>query len=361
MSLTYELLRAPDQLAEILRKRNKKALVVPYYSGRAEDKLTRILNGELFGCGEDVVRKFFDKEQFKLLCDRLLIPTVEGRAFDRGALDPDRAMSQGTQLARKLLEIHSKVIIRGASGSAGSSLHMCSLSNLEETLRAAVMTQQDRFLVEPLLLSKCSPNDQWAIGRCGEIVHIGTSRQIFDAGLRHIGNTSLLGLNHDELQQIQSISRRIVTEMADQGYKGVIGIDYIVTPRGVFPVENNARFNGSTYAYSILERLGLRHRRGVSWYMTKVQSSARNCSEAIQGLADYLYDRERKAGVVPIDVSRVCTYGTLDLLIVGHSSAQVVKTLKNLLNAGFIVDYRRKNDPTNESFVESGVSLGVAA
>jgi hypothetical protein len=363
-SLTLELLRNPSRLSAILDKQNKKALVVPYYSGSAEDSLAKELGGELYGCREELVQKFFDKEQFKLLCERLSIPTVAGQAFDRSELDPDGLIRDGVKLARELLATHGQIIIRGTSGSAGSSLHICSSSDLEQTLRSAVKTQQRRFLVEPLLPSKCSPNDQWAIGRNGEIVHIGTSRQIFDRGLRHIGNISLLGINHDELQQIQSISRAIVLEMASQGYKGVIGIDYIATPRGVFPVENNARFNGSTYAYSVLERLGLRHTRGVRWYMTKVQSSVRHCSDALKNLGVNLYDCQHKAGVIPTDVSRVCTHGTLDLLIVGQSSTQLIKILKNLLKAGFIVDYRRKNAPlanSNSMFFPQSNSLeGVA-
>ncbi|MBW2166424.1 MAG: hypothetical protein JRG74_10145 [Deltaproteobacteria bacterium] len=43
--------------------------------------------------------------------------------------------------------------------------------------------------------------------------------------------------------------------MAESGYNGVVDIDYIVSDEGIFPVENNARFNGSSYVSMIVDNI----------------------------------------------------------------------------------------------------------
>lgn len=60
---------------------------------------------------------------------------------------------------------------------------------------------------------------------------------------------------------VTGYSQRIVSRMAASGYCGVVGIDYMVSGQGIFPVENNARFNGSSYVnitvHNIEEQIGL--------------------------------------------------------------------------------------------------------
>jgi predicted ATP-grasp superfamily ATP-dependent carboligase len=47
----------------------------------------------------------------------------------------------------------------------------------------------------------------------------------------------------------------VVINMAEFGYRGVVGIDYIVSDEGIFPVENNARFNASSYVSMIVDNI----------------------------------------------------------------------------------------------------------
>ncbi len=61
--------------------------------------------------------------------------------------------------------------------------------------------------------------------------------------------------------------------MADTGYKGVVGIDYIVSDEGVFPVENNARFNGSSYVSLIVDNIEKLTAPIPCWKFMKIRRS----------------------------------------------------------------------------------------
>jgi len=159
------------------------------------------------------------------------------------------------EIVNGYLSAYKTVIIRGTLGESGISLYKTDGNDLPLLYREIADSGEKVVIIEPFLKVNSSPNDQWAIGRDGEITHLGMRDQLCERGLIHVGTFKGPAVAPEVCNYITETSEKIVHHMAKSGYRGVAGIDYIVAEEGIFPIENNARFNGSSYAGMIVDNI----------------------------------------------------------------------------------------------------------
>lgn len=318
LPLSEAIARNPKPVREALDRIGRRAVLVPFYSGDAELAAARAIGATLFGCDERTTLKYFDKESFKAECRALDIAVVEGTSHDargRSGLRP-----HADELASRVIELlqhYPSVIIRGTVGAGGKSVYTVDNSDADAVEEALSAIPDDRVLVEPLLTVIASPNDQWLIEASGEINHIGVSAQIFE-GLRHKGNLKGQYFSKRIYDYIRETSGKIVSAMADGGYRGIVGIDYIVSDEGIFPIENNARMNGSSFTFGIIDALEARHGRIGAWKFFKARTNPTTFAELARRIAPLLYDGSSSNAVFPYDCEALAKNGTFAPVLCGE-------------------------------------------
>jgi hypothetical protein len=179
------------------------------------------------------------------------------------------------------------------------------------------VSPQEMYLVEPFLSVVASPNDQWAICRDGSLVYLGISAQLFD-GFCHVGNLAGQYFSDRISHYIQAASQKLVLGMAAGGYRGIVGIDYIITPEGIYPIENNARMNGSTYCLGVVERMRQRGIPAQAWKFFRAFSSAFSFEALRKKLAPILYDGSLLNGVFPLECEGLKDTGSFTAVVFGE-------------------------------------------
>lgn len=315
-TLSELILASPNRVKKAIRATGRRPIVVPFYSGESEQELCRLLDADLFGCDEKVILKYFNKESFKAECVELGIPMVGGA---NARVDGSKRLKESelADIVLTLLNEYPKLIIRGAEGSAGSSLYTLDKSNVLEVYRQVRRNQESSLLVEPFLKVIASPNDQYVIGRNGELSHLGISSQLFE-GLKHTGNLFGQYLSPRIEEYIKSTSATIVHSMAAHGYRGVVGIDYIVSSEGIFPVENNARMNGSSFTLGIIDHLADRHGSIPTWKFYKGSTQPCTFKELVKRIEPVLYNGSGINCVFPYDCDTLAQNGKFTPVLVAE-------------------------------------------
>lgn len=306
----------PEPVQRAINRSGRKPLHIPFYSDARVNALCAEHGWELFGCSEETTLQFFDKQRFKEICAELEIPIVEGVNF--GANKSYRPSAKN--LARFLLTLlnsYPSLVIRGTLGSAGKSVYQVESSCLEEVVSQIQQDCGSEFLVEPFLQVISSPNDQWCIRRDGSPAFIGMSAQLFD-GFKHEGNLFGQYFSQRVMRQIESSSRKIVNRMAASGYRSVVGIDYVVSDNGVFPIENNSRLNGSTFSFAIVDAARSRLPEIACWKFYKASIEPARFEDLLNLLHPILYDGTKVNSVFPFDCDLFETTGVFEVLLLAE-------------------------------------------
>ncbi len=149
-----------------------------------------------------------------------------------------------------------------SSGSKGTY----AIHNLDEYIRAVKSLKKfsrGRTIVVSKFVEGEAASIQVCVTKYG-IFSGGIQKQLIDS--QYLGNTKLEGANkwgggevggnypdivHHQTQEIASI---VGSELASHGYKGVFGIDLIITPnKEVYSIEINARLTGYSHIISELQ------------------------------------------------------------------------------------------------------------
>lgn len=240
-----------------------------------------------------------------------------------------------TACVKRYLTTHETVIIRGTLGESGMSLYKTG-TGLEVLYGEIADSGEKQVLIEPFLtLITSTPNDQWAIGRDGTINHLGMLNQICEKGMVHIGNLKGQQPDQNVYDYIRDASHRIVTDMAKNGYCGVVGLDYIVSGEGIFPVENNARFNGSSYVSMVVHNIEqLTATRIPFWKFIKTRTSPCSFPELIGRLAPHLYDGSKLNSVFPLNCKNLPESGDFAIALLAENLEQIIKLEDSLKGLG---------------------------
>lgn len=329
-SLSECIIKNPEPILEIIQKIGRKPVYVPWYSGKKETEAAKILGAELFGATEATTQKYNDKSQFKAICQQLGIPVVVGNSF---AVRPDDSNNASNMfhVINNHLSTHETVIVRGTVGESGMSLYKTTGNDLPELYEIIAASGEKMILIEPFLRVISSPGDQWVIQRNGDISHLGVTDQICERGMVHIGTQQGPPISQRLHERIKQTSQKIVNHMLKFGYRGVLGIDYIVTGEGVFPVENNARFNGSTYTRLIIDNLKKITPAIDYWKFIKIKTPPCSFLELADRIQSILYDGEKINSVFPYNCSSLGSTGDFAVILLAEDLKHLIY-LEELLN-----------------------------
>lgn len=298
----------PSPVREAIAKSGRKPVYVPYYCSESEQEVARLLDASLFGSDPTLTRRFFNKSSFKEECLALGIPMVEGAHHEINAAS---ALNQAemAEIVRRLLSYHGRVIIRGTEDSNARSLFLADSPDIQELYNRLIENADTSVLIEPFLNVISSPNAQWCIDRAGKIHFIGITAQFFQ-GFKWAGNFSGQYYSPRVYGYIRESSKKIAEEMARRGYRGIMGIDYIVCEEGIFPIENNARLTGSSFAIALTDEIRTRLPGVSCWKFFKARTAPCSFEELLQRIDRVVYNGERTNCVFPFMVDQLGETGT---------------------------------------------------
>jgi len=333
MTLSELIVNDPAPILAHLSPPLKKPVYVPWFSGQKENEAAAILGADLFGASKAATIKYNDKASFKAICETLGIGVVDGHSFEIHGDDKNyRDFEEGITL---YLLTTKTVIIRGTMGEAGMSLYKTQGNDIKTIHRQIVLSGEKTVIIEPFLDVHTSPNDQWVIGRDGTITHIGMCEQICESGMVYIGTLKGKSYSRTILEKVSRISGKIVRQMSRSGYRGVIGIDYIITDEGIFPIENNARFNGSSYAGMIVENIREKLKSPLPfWKLLKTKTNKCSFQELANGMESILYDGKKTDCVFPYDCKALSESGNFAVILLAEDMDQITFMEKSLNDMG---------------------------
>jgi len=333
LSLSERIVKHPEPILEIIEETGRKPVYVPWYSGKMEAEAAARIGAELFGATGAGTLRYNDKSEFKTICQELDIPVVTGHSFTMNPEDSTNA-SDMVRVIHLYLRSHKQVIIRGTVGESGMSLYKTDGNDLPELYEKIASTGEKMVIIEPFLGVISSPGDQWVIDRSGDIGHLGITDQICERGMVHVGTQYGLPQSARLKKYISQTSQKIVQHMAEYGYRGLVGIDYIVTADGIFPVENNARFNGSTYVRLIVDNLEKKGEMVDYWKFIKIKTNPCSFVELIDSLQDIIYDGTKKNSVFPYNCNALENTGDFAVILLAEDFNHLVYLEKLLGERG---------------------------
>jgi biotin carboxylase len=283
-----------------------------------ENEAAKVLGAELFGAPESETLYYNDKASFKIICQQLNIPVVEGVSFEMQPQNSENYRMM-KNVIKRLLQSYSTVIIRGTLGESGMSLYKTKGDDIAEIYHEISDSGEKVIIIEPFLNVSSSPNDQWIISRDGSINHLGMRNQICKKGMIHTGTFNKVQISNDNSKYIKETSLKIVNKMAKTGYRGVVGIDYIVTDKGIFPVENNARFNGSSYVSIIVDNIKKLTTPIPVWKFMKIKTTPCSFIELKERLKSALYDGVRTNSIFPFNSNALPDTGSFSLILLAEN------------------------------------------
>ncbi len=322
MTLSELIIDNPEPIRKIIKQTGRKPVYVPWFSGDQENEVAKLLGGEIFGAPESETIKYNDKASFKMICQQLNIPVVEGVAFEMQPLKSEN-YAEMESIINGYLQTYSTVILRGALGEFGMSLYKTQGDDIAEIYKEISASNEKTIIIEPFLNVSSSPGDQWAIGRDGSINYIGTQDQICKEGMIHTGTINTVAHSDADSAYITETSRKIVNEMARTGYVGVVGIDYIVSDEGIFPVENNARFNGSSYPILIVDQIKQLNVQVPVWKFIKFKITPCTFPELQNRLQSTIFDGKKANSIFPYNCEALSDTGNLSFLFLAENESHI--------------------------------------
>jgi len=148
------------------------------------------------------------------------------------------------------------VVVRSSRSVGGAGVWVAHTATQRHELKKRIEKRRGEvFILQRWIDSVSSPNLQMYVGE-DSICVLGMSTQVFRDGIRHVGNY-FDGSGDDEVDgRIMAQGKALAMEAARMGYRGILGIDFIVTASGeIYAVEINARHNTSTHAMWFANRL----------------------------------------------------------------------------------------------------------
>ncbi|HJM83607.1 MAG TPA: hypothetical protein QF720_08475 [Nitrospinota bacterium] len=256
---------------------------------------------------------------------------------DLGLPQPKTLIGSKDSIAIKILtwEATNPIIVRANTSIGGSRVWSASTPDERRTVSKEVERNLDQmFLMQTLEDVTFSPNLQYRV--CDkEICVVGRTIQILDNCFEHSGNIFDGVEDLSIASNLDKQGRVLALEAAHMGYRGLLGVDFIVTQAGdVYAVELNARYNSSTYALSFCNRVlngdPLKAvESGLCGYLRLKTGRILTGMQWINRLGDLAYNPSTKRGALPYD----CESEYLELVIIGNDSNdrdQIIEQLKAL-------------------------------
>jgi hypothetical protein len=321
-TLSELIVANPEPVKKMIGELGRKPVYVPWFSAQMEAAAAKTLGADLFGATQSDTLEHNDKATFKALCKKLKVPVVNGVTFE---MQPGNSNNFNEMISHveRYRSAHDTVIIRGTLGEAGMSLYKTNGDDLAELYQAIAESGEKVILIEPFLDVTSTPNDQWVVGRDGRITHIGMLEQVCERGMVHIGSLKGDGPSPQVFDAIKQTSLKIVTAMAESGYQGLTGFDYIVTDEGIFPVENNARFNGSSYVNIIVHNIEELIGPVPVWKFIKIKTAPCTFTQLSKQIDSVLYNGSKLDCVFPFNCEDLSRTGDFAVVLLAQDMNQL--------------------------------------
>jgi ATP-grasp domain len=233
-----------------------------------------------------------------------------------------------------------RAIVRGTLGAGGSSVFVTGPDGFVGPVGDAFTAQpaQAVYLVEEHLAVRASPNVQVFIHPAtGRATCVSIADQLLTPALGYRGN--VYPTTAASAPEMVEASLRMAGWLSRLGYRGVFGLDFIECddPAGGtrwMLVEINPRFNGSTQAVAMLERLNRRRQSEgkppIGGFAGGVlATSARTVPQLLSRLGARCYDPASACGVVPFHTAGLSD-GMCGLVVFANSRADAVRVFDEL-------------------------------
>jgi hypothetical protein len=247
-SLSEKVLKDKSLLAFLQRlgEDGNQVVLHPYMSTQLEAKIAHQIKGTVNGPPPELSLKVNSKIYLPTLLHELALPVPEYEIVNSMKV---------VETAKKFIAQYEQIIIIGNHTYGG--LAVWPIRNQAElnafTINLSQCNTEELFLVEKMYDVLCSPNIQYLISESA-IQALGMSDQILDQGMKHHGNT--YPSSATQLETLWHNSRRLCEALQTQGYRGLLGLDFIETTEGkVFAVDINGRANASSFGLYVLRKL----------------------------------------------------------------------------------------------------------
>ncbi|MGK7344204.1 MAG: hypothetical protein ACNS63_00115 [Candidatus Nitrospinota bacterium M3_3B_026] len=267
-----------------------------YMPSRAEERLAEAAGRPIARAPSEVVDLLNDKIFFLRILEDIGTPMMETFVGNADAA------------AQRLRRESARPLMLRAGGSVGGSRVWPVRSEAEKAAAIRGLDTAPRgglYILQPLLEAEYSPNLQFYID--DETARLfGETAQVMDGMFRHSGNVFDRAAEGAVREELLRQGAAIALEAASLGYRGVLGVDFIVTPEGmVYAVEMNARWNTSTHALWFLNRLmnagplaQVESGRGA---FVRFPAGGLSVMEWIEALGEDVLDPDTGRGVLPCD------------------------------------------------------------
>jgi len=300
-------------------------VVEPYMGGEQIEQLSGMLGAELRAPKTALLNRLNLKSNLCPILGHARVATIPTTVAAR-----DDAMST----ARHMLNEYGAVLVRSDLSIGGHGVWKVEVESGFDALAAGIERADPSrlFVLQPLLEVTDSPNVQYDISECGAEL-LGVSAQQMTQSFAFGGNEYPSPLGDDA--QILHQGRRVGKWLFEAGYRGMVGIDFIVTSAlsqeggGVFIVEINPRVNTSTFPLMMGKRLG----KSAFRLMTGIRTEGFDGFGDLLGCVgkDLMFDSAKGCGAVPLMVPSL-ERGVLDVMVFGDSLEAVSGVCDQLLS-----------------------------
>lgn len=306
----------------------------PFISTKGQFDLARELGARtgapvrVVGGDPELVAYADCKHHIRAKALELGIPVAPGEVVRLGGCEKDR--QQDYAILSGALERQAgrtgRVIIRGASGAAGSATFIGGgtrrdLENLADWLSRR--TDSRTYLVEAMVNVLASPNVQILVSADGSTECVGISDQLLDSALTHRGNAypSQAHCTGEMIRWAMVLGEWL----GGMGYIGIAGFDFVeyIDRDGrarAFLAELNPRVNGATYPLAVRERL----EPAAAFVSGTIATEIGSFAELRERLPQLLYSREREYGILPY-MTGCLAFGTCGIIALAPTRRQAAQ------------------------------------
>ena len=324
----------PEPVAKCLHELGLPSVLVPWYSGEAEGLAAHALGLNCFGSPAEVSQACNDRLQFKQWCQTEDLPVLPGASV---VLENRSPWVVERELEERMVQFGDdagRVLVRSGKGGEGFSLVFSNDRGrgreLYETLSYHGI---DQVLVEPLVEASAFVENQWIMGD-------GCANQGWVEQVRSMnwGRNTCLG-SRDYFPPLKSkilrISDRIVSHMADRGYVGPMGIDYVLDRNSrLFPLGVRARFSGAAHARLLVENLAGHIGPIHSWKSIQARVAPSDFLGLYHRLGALIYDGKARVSVFPWGCDTLEYNGHVGLLLLARDIKGIARLESALEDCG---------------------------
>lgn len=305
-----------DYLKELLRQRRISKIFSWMNSSNEVAFASENNMGFSWKCPSSLVQEHFDKILFKRIVKNIGLPEIHFFTLQVPKETKNDWLSKiKVNFSNSFPE--KKLIAKPSHSAAGSGIFTFSIKDQNEAYETILSLEANLWLVEEYFENCRSINIQIFISNTKQLEFLGMSEQLLH-GYRYKGNQG--GPINDKDQGVIECFRQsqvISEDIAQQGYEGLIGLDFVITPENeVRVLENNIRLNGSTFSLCLVAEIEMTLGKEIFWRFEKLlfQESI-SFARVYESNKDILYSIEipRQTGVFIQEYT--CSEGVTELVV----------------------------------------------